>query len=168
MKSIFGLFFSLILWVGVGVSKLQAQSSKTRIQSIGIRQLDSLLQARQAPLIINFWATFCKPCIEEIPFLEASVRQYEKMGLELWLVSLDMEEMFPSKLEVFTQKRSFQSRQFWLQETNADVFCPIIDPQWSGAIPASLFIHRATGYRKFYEEPLNEQQIKSAVQLLLQ
>jgi thiol-disulfide isomerase/thioredoxin len=167
MKSFVRLFCFGMLVVKMGGLELRAQSPRVPIQSIGIRQLDSLLQARQTPLIINFWATFCKPCIEEIPYFEAWVKQYEKTGLELWLVSLDMEDMFPKKLEAFTKNKSFQSRQFWLRESNADVFCPVIDPRWSGAIPASLFIHRAKGFRKFYEEPLSEHQFKAAIQALL-
>jgi hypothetical protein len=55
----------------------------------------------------------------------------------------------------------------FLDETNADIFCPIVDPKWSGAIPASLFVNNATGYRRFYEDQIQKAELeKEMIQLI--
>lgn len=164
-----GFFFFLVLFCLLGMLSLStiAQSKSDQAISVSIRSIDSLLTARKKPLILNFWATFCKPCIEEIPHFERQVDSLRSTGLELWLVSLDMKEVYPKALSIFTQQKGFRSRQFWLDETNADYFCPLIDPRWSGAIPASLFINPATGYRQFYEQALNPAEFEQALQKML-
>jgi hypothetical protein len=55
----------------------------------------------------------------------------------------------------------------WLDETNADIFCPKIDSTWDGAIPASLFFNPKTGYRKFYEEQITHAQLKKEIMAIL-
>ena len=49
------------------------------------------------------------------------------------------------------KKHNFKTNIVWLQETDADYFCPKIDTTWSGSIPATLFVNTKTGYRKFFE-----------------
>jgi thiol-disulfide isomerase/thioredoxin len=164
-----GLFSIIFLFciLCAGAKHSWAQAKPQVATSVSIRTIDSLLSARRAPLILNFWATFCKPCIEEIPHFEGVVDSLRSTGLELWLVSLDMQELYPRGLAEFTRQKGFRSNQFWLNESNADYFCPFIDSSWSGAIPASLFINPSTGYRKFYEQALNPKELNLALQALL-
>ena len=105
-------------------------------------------------LVINMWATFCKPCVEEIPAFIKLTDQYKKNGVELLLVSLDLPSHYPKKIASFAKKQSFNAPIVWLDETNADYFCPLIDPKWSGSIPATLIIYPKTGYRAFFEEEI--------------
>ena len=56
----------------------------------------------------------------------------------------------------------------WLDETNADYFCPKVDAKWSGAIPATLFINNKTGYRKFIEEQISHDKLKLEIRALLE
>jgi hypothetical protein len=65
------------------------------------------------------------------------------------------------------KKQKFTFPILWLDETNADYFCPKIDPHWSGAIPATLFINNKTGYRKFFEEQLSHENLIKEVSALL-
>jgi hypothetical protein len=55
----------------------------------------------------------------------------------------------------------------WLDETNADLFCPVVDPSWSGAIPASLFVNNATHYRKFFEDQLDRVKFEKELKALI-
>lgn len=119
------------------------------------------------PTILNFWATFCKPCIEEIPHFQELAKKYEKEGVQLILVSLDPKEAYPQKIKTFAQKRRFTAPIVFLDETNADIFCPAVDEKWSGAIPASLFINNKTGYRSFFEEQLTAQQVEKEIKKML-
>jgi hypothetical protein len=55
----------------------------------------------------------------------------------------------------------------WLNETNADYFCPKIDASWTGGMPSSLFVNNSTGYHKFFEEPLSKEQLEKEIQVML-
>ena len=83
------------------------------------------------------------------------------------LVSLDMQDAYPEKVKTFIKKRRITLSTSWLDETNADYFCPKIDESWSGAIPATLFVNNSIGYRKFVEDPLTEKQLENEIRALL-
>ena len=138
------------------------------IKKIKITDLEKTIAESTTPLIINFWATFCIPCIEEIPYFEKEVENNAKDSIRLILVSLDLEDYYPKKIQSFVNKFKFTSPIVWLDEYNADYFCPKVDPKWSGAIPATLFINNKTGYRKFMEQQLSEEQLKKEIMAILQ
>lgn len=101
--------------------------------------------------VVNFWATFCKPCIEEIPDFIRIVKKYEKQKVKLLLVSLDLPSYYPARIAAFAKKNRYDVSIAWLNETNADHFCPMIDKSWSGSIPSTIVVNNKTGYRKFVE-----------------
>ena len=138
------------------------------IKSVKITDLEKIIAESNTPLIINLWATWCKPCIEEIPYFMEEAKKYSKDSLQLLLVSLDMEEAYPAQIKKSIAKNKITVPVFWLDETNADYFCPKVDPKWSGAIPASLFINNKTGYRKFVEEQLSHEQLKKEIMAMLE
>lgn len=118
-------------------------------------------------LVINCWATFCKPCVAEIPSFISITNKYKDQHVKLLLVSLDLPSAYPKKIGAFAKQHKFNTQIVWLDETNADYFCPKLDPQWSGSIPATLIINTKTGYRKFFEEELEatvfEKALKEAI-----
>lgn len=116
--------------------------------------------------VINMWATFCKPCIEEIPGMIQIKEQYGNR-VSLLLVSLDMKKMYPQKLKSFTEKNKYTVPVVWLNETNADYFCPILDPTWSGSIPATLIINTKSGYKKFFEEEMSQEEFEKEIKKAL-
>lgn len=137
-----------------------------KAQDIPKWKLDALKAAiknADRPTIFNFWATFCKPCVEEIPYFQQLVKKYDSAGVKLVLVSLDMIELYPEQIRSFAIKQKFTAPIIYLDETNADLFCPAVDESWSGAIPASLFINNKTGYRKFFEEQLSKEKLEKEI-----
>ena len=114
-------------------------------------------------LVINFWATFCKPCIAEIPSFIKTTEKYKADKVKLMLVSLDLKSEYPAKIAAFVKKKKFNTGIAWLNETNADYFCPKADPKWSGSIPSTLFINTKTGYRKFFEEEMTSEDFEKAL-----
>lgn len=160
MKAIKIILVCIFLFPGVNVSAQE-------IKSIKITDLEKTIAENRTSLIINFWATWCQPCIEEIPYFQAEVAKHQADSLQLILVSLDMKEMYPKRLSSFVKKRKINARVVFLDETNADYFCPKVDEKWSGAIPASLFINNKTGYRKFVEDQLPEEELKNEIMAIL-
>jgi thiol-disulfide isomerase/thioredoxin len=105
--------------------------------------------------VVNFWATFCKPCIAEIPDFIKLVEKYKKQKVKLLLVSLDLPTYYPAKIAAFAKKNNYKTNIVWLSETNADHFCPMIDEKWSGAIPSTIIVNNRTGYRKFVGDQIS-------------
>src|ERR1700741_1989443 len=155
------LLVCTFLLLGIG-------SFSQEIRSVKITEVQKIIAESKTPLIINMWATWCKPCIEEIPYFLEEVKKHEKDSVKILLVSLDFKEAYPKDISKFATKRKFNAPIVWLDETNADYFCPKIDPKWSGAIPATLFINNKTGYRKFYEEQVSHEDLKKEIMAILE
>lgn len=158
MKKI--VFFSVFL---IACFQLQAQPIKRW-------KMDDLLQyinTSDSALVINFWATFCGPCIEEIPYFQAIAAKYRDQKVKLLLVSLDFKEYYPQKIEAFAKRFGFTAEIVWLDEEKPDDFCPKIDSTWSGAMPATLFVNKKTGYRRFFEAQLKPEEVETAIKKLI-
>lgn len=147
-------FFIILVSLFLGMS-LPAQS----IKKVSIIELERYIKKSEHPLLVNFWATYCKPCIAEIPYFQKEISKYK--NAELLLVSLDLPDAFPDKIVSFVREKNFKSTLLWLNETNADYFCPKIDKSWSGAIPSSFFVNNKTNYRRFFERQLTPQQVQA-------
>ena len=137
------------------------------IASWKVIKLQDYISKSDSVLVINFWATFCKPCAEEIPYFQTIVDKYKDQKVKLLLVSLDLKDEFPDKIKAFAVKNNYTNQIVWLNETNADYFCPKVDKAWMGGIPSTLIINPKTGYRKFFEQQLRaeefEKELKKAI-----
>jgi thiol-disulfide isomerase/thioredoxin len=147
-----------------GCSVAQAQGP---VQKIRITELQDYIAKSDHPLIVNFWATFCVPCNKEIPYFQSTVGRYKDQGVELILVSLDLPDYYPAKIDAFTRRQGYTAKILWLNETNADYFCPKVDPRWSGGIPSSLFIDNKTHYRRFFDRQLTEAQVDLEIKKMI-
>src|SRR5687768_996973 len=110
-------FLCLLIIVSCGFSGVAGQE----IPKWKIGDLEAYIASSNNPMVVNFWATYCKPCIAEIPYFQKLVRQYEKDSVQLLLVSLDMAEMYPEKIKTFAGKFHFTAPIVFLDETNADI-----------------------------------------------
>ena len=99
--------------------------------------------------VINFWATWCAPCVKELPYFEKLNSNYKTGKLKVLLVSLDFISQLDSSVNPFIHSYKLQSEVFLLNEKNQQEFINRIDTSWSGALPATLFIKNTK--RKFME-----------------
>lgn len=143
-------------------------ASSQGIRKVKVTEVEKIIAESKTPLIINFWATWCKPCLEELPYFMEESKKYSKDSLQFLLVSLDMEEAYPEQIQKSIDRNKIIVPVYWLDETNADYFCPKIDPKWSGAIPSTLFVNNKTEYRKFIEEEISHEGLKKEIINILQ
>ena len=160
MKSLIRVLLVLLFTGNINAKAQTIPSWKaTKLQEF-ITKSDSIL-------VINFWATFCKPCNEEIPYFQTIVDKYKNQKVKLLLVSLDIKDEYPNQIAAFAKKNNYINQIVWLNETNADYFCPKVDKAWMGGIPSTLIINPQTGYRKFFEQQLKPEQFESELKKAL-
>jgi thiol-disulfide isomerase/thioredoxin len=138
-----------------------------QIKSVKVTELEKIIKESKKPLIVSFWATFCVPCLQEIPYFQEISEKYKSQGVSMLLVSLDLKGYYPDSIIAIVKKHKISQPVVWLNETNADYFCPKIDSSWSGGMPSSLFVNNVTGYHRFFEEPLSKEQFEEEIQAML-
>ena len=158
MKKILQLIFLLCFYINT----FSQQPATVKIEA-----LNDYINKADHPLIINFWATWCKPCVAEIPYIQQAAEKYKDSGVELIMVSLDFPETYPNEVTDFIKAGNMHGTFFWLNETDADYFCPVIDTAWQGSIPATLFLNNKTRYRKFFERKITENELNTSIQEML-
>jgi thiol-disulfide isomerase/thioredoxin len=121
------------------------------------------------PMIINFWATWCRPCIKEMPYFEGLKTSLQEQGKEfdVILVSLDDVELLETKVLPFAQRRELKSKLYLLDETDYNEIIDKIDPKWSGAIPATIFIDNKKKKREFHEKEFEKEDLENIVKQFL-
>ena len=106
--------------------------------------------------IVNFWATWCAPCVKELPEFEELYHKYKEKNVELVLVSLDYPDQYESKLKPFMIKHNLQGRVICLDDAAMNVWIPKVNDEWDGGLPATLIYNknkRGFFYRTFtYDE----------------
>lgn len=150
------------------VIAMTATGIAQNITRVKITDIEKRIAETDKPLVINFWATFCKPCVEEMPHFQQLANEYKSQGIELLFVSLDLEEDYPTTIKQQINKLKITAPVNWLDEFDADYFCPKIDSTWSGSLPATLFVNRNTGYRQFREQVLSEAALRKELDAMLQ
>lgn len=116
--------------------------------------------------VINFWATWCAPCIKELPYFEALQKNHSDQNIKLLLVSLDFVEQ-KERVAKFLEKKDITANVWLLDETDANTYIDKIDSRWSGAIPMTLIIKPSTGERIFLEKELTKEELEQHINTLL-
>lgn len=114
------------------------QPEPQQAELMGLEQLQTVLNSSSngKVQVINFWATWCQPCVEELPYFEAVNDEYDEV--EVVLISLDDEEKINTVVNPFLKKHQIQSKVYLLNHPYAAEWIPQVDPHWDGAIPVTL------------------------------
>lgn len=100
-------------------------------------------------VLVNVWATWCSPCVEEFPDLLHVARELSPKGLRLVLVSVD----FPGSEDETTAFLTKQGVDFptFARTGKDEAFVDGLEPKWSGAIPATFLYDDAGKLVRFWE-----------------
>jgi len=115
--------------------------------------LQSIISLKSGRIqVINFWATWCAPCVKELP-LFATLEEGSYKNIDVTLVNLDFADKI-DKVNSFIARKNIKSKVLLLDEIDYNKWIDKVDVSWSGAIPATLVVNAATGKRKFVEKEL--------------
>jgi len=119
---------------------------------VKIDQIERLMGIKSDTLyVVNFWATWCKPCVEEIPAFDSAAIYFTGRRIKIIMVSLDFKSQYDSKLIPFIKNNRLTHDVWLLDEPDYNSWINKIDSSWSGAIPATLFIDAKNQKRSFHE-----------------
>jgi len=109
--------------------------------------------------VVNFWATWCAPCVKELPYFEQLNANYSNKNVEVILVSLDFSKQLETKLKPFIRKNKLKSEVLLLSDVDANTWIPKVDKNWSGSIPATLIYNK--NRTKFYERSFDYKELET-------
>jgi thiol-disulfide isomerase/thioredoxin len=112
--------------------------------------------------LVNFWASWCTPCVDELPAFERIGKEYQDSRVKILLVSLDFPKQIESRLIPFIEKHQIRSEVMVLNDPDANKWINKVDPRWSGSIPATL-IYNQNG-RDFHEGSYTYEELKLLVE----
>jgi thiol-disulfide isomerase/thioredoxin len=112
--------------------------------------------------ILNFWATWCKPCIKEMPDFEQINEDFFDEKVKVILVNLDFPDKHDDTLIPFLKEHKVKSEVIHLIDTDANSWIDKVSPFWTGAIPVTV-IYKGTS-REFYEKTLTYDELKKIVE----
>jgi len=138
-------------------------SIRREVEVIKWPKLQEYMQQKNDKIkVINFWATWCKPCVEELPHFEKLHREYKDKQVEVILVSLDQASQ-KDKVAATLEKNGMTAKVVLLDEVDFNKWINGVDSNWSGSIPATLIITRNNEQKKFYEQQFYGQELEKII-----
>jgi thiol-disulfide isomerase/thioredoxin len=143
-------------FVIINFSLLFSQDNKV----YNFEQFEPLLhQINDKTYVINFWATWCNPCVKEMPAFKELHEKYKNQNVEILLVSLDFGRDIQNKIKQFSDRHGIELQVVILDDPDSNSWIDKVSPEWSGAIPATLIYNRNT--RTFYERSFSFSELEN-------
>jgi thiol-disulfide isomerase/thioredoxin len=115
--------------------------------------------------LVNFWASWCRPCIQEMPLIELTAKNYSSKKLKVILVSLDFKTRIKEDLIPFIKNNNIVSKVILLSDPDANTWIDKVNPQWTGSIPATLIYNR--NERKFFEGSMEPEELNNLLKSII-
>lgn len=149
------------------IEKSDSETTRTELKTFDYEELQSYLKSKDPDktYVINFWATWCAPCVKELPYFEELNANYANSNVEVILVSLDFPKHIESKLIPFMKKNDLKSEVVLLDDVDANTWIPKVNKNWSGSIPATIIYNK--NERRFYERSFRYHELETEVKQFL-
>lgn len=113
------------------------------IKSLAFSEIESEIKHYDGEfLIVNYWATWCRPCVEELPDFEKINDEFGTKGTAVWLINLDFSSAIDKKVKPFIQKHNLKSKLFHIKNTDPNEWINKVDESWGGNIPVTVIYHK--------------------------
>ncbi|MGW8316172.1 MAG: TlpA disulfide reductase family protein [Bacteroidales bacterium] len=153
------LLLGISVWLFIGAAAQQIRE----IDREGI--VDLAKMNSDTTYVINFWATWCSPCVKEIGYFEELHRDYSSDKVQVVLVSLDFPNQLDRRVVPFLKEKEITAPVRLVTELDYNSWIDQVDPSWSGALPATLILHKDK--RLFLEKELTKDELFEHVEQIL-
>jgi thiol-disulfide isomerase/thioredoxin len=153
-------FIIIIILLTGSLSSLTAQ----KIEKIGVPELEKILASPENALhVVNFWATWCPPCITELPYFEKLSKEFQGRGVKFILISLDFPSQIESRLIPFLKTNKITADVRVMTNIDYNSWIEKVDSSWQGNIPVTLFFNNARKTKYFHPSELTEKELKDLI-----
>jgi len=153
------LVFSLTLVLCLTVLKASAQ-----VKLFTITDLQKRISNPDTLYVVNFWATWCGPCVKELPSFDKLQRTYKNKPLKVLLVSMDFQSKLKTAVIPFVKRNKMMVEVYLASRKNDQELIDAVDKSWSGALPATLVVNTKKHFRKFYEKTFTFDELNNIYQ----
>ncbi len=138
----FAFLLTMLAMTSVHSQKFTAFEKFQDLEKALVKENDTLY-------VINFWATWCGPCVKELPYFEKFTQQVKGQKIKVILASLDFKKQLESHFRPFLAKKKYSAEVVWLEDKDYNTWFPKVSNDWSGSIPATWLIK---GKRRAFHE----------------
>jgi len=154
------LLLAALISFTLGLTSLQAQ----KIEKIGIPELEKILASPADELhVVNFWATWCPPCVTELPHFEKLSKELQGKGVKFILISLDFPSQTETKLIPFLKKNKITADVRLMTNLDYNSWIEKVDAGWQGNIPVTLFFNNPKKIKYFHPSEVTEQELRDLI-----
>lgn len=124
--------------------------------------------AADTVFVVNFWATWCEPCVAELPAFDRLQEEFSGKPLRIVLVDLDFKKQIDKRLLPFLEKNRPKPQVVFMDESNPNNWIDQVSPDWSGAIPATWIVGGKNRTDRLLEKKLSYTELRKAVRQAMQ
>lgn len=169
MKCSFIFLFMVVSFGVVSAQKVEQykplkvyEKEGVLIKSFNYEGFEPYLNQKNDTLyVINFWATWCVPCVKELPHFEKLNTKYKSGKFKMLLVSLDFPKLLESRVIPFIKNKNLNAEVLLLNDPDANSWIEKVASEWTGAIPATIIYKN--DIRKFYEKSFTEEELETEI-----
>ena len=135
-------------------------SNAQEIKRIGAEDLNGILDNNENQLkVINFWATWCGPCVKELPYFQEVSKMYNDKDVSFLLISLDFPSQVDSKLKPFLKDKDIDLPLVLMEDLDYNKWISKVDPEWKGNLPATLIFNNVKDKRNFVSGAIEKHEL---------
>jgi len=135
-----------------------------KVDTIDTAQLaDWLKPDHKTPVVLNFWATWCPPCVKEMPELADFYRAHAADGIRFLSISVDHPDTLDDRVKPFVEKRSLPFPVHVLTERSPENVGKALGIEWEGAVPATFLFDKGGKVVKSWFEETSRQDLEDAL-----
>jgi len=133
------------------------------IQKIKLKDFEHVLNRQGDSIYVyNFFATWCKPCVKELPNFVKFANDSANTKINFSFVSMDELESMDEKVKPFVAKKKITQKVYMVEASSYD-WLQRVYRGWGGSIPLTVVVNSHTGKRQFFEGELNYKELTQLI-----
>lgn len=137
---------------------------RAQVKLITLSQLQSrIANGKDTTYVINFWATWCKPCVKELPEFEKFKQANKGKPVKVIMVSTDLKSRLQQSVNPFVKSHGLTGDVYLLNEAPSSYYSKV-NSKWSGALPATWVLNTNKKRNDFYNTDFTLDRLNTVVE----